>query len=1356
MPAAITVFAGDDTRICNNADLDLSTLQATISGDVSDGTWFSLGDGFFQSTGSNSATFSTANVYHPGSGDQTAGFFELILVSDDPDGNGPMVEVTDNVVIYFQAVPPLVCNTNLSVSLDVDCEQVLTLPMLVASPDGPLDKYQIVATDATGQTIANNTVTGQHLGQTISFRVSHECSPTNSCGGTLTVSDYVAPVITCTDTIVDCDQPSDALSLGLPVPVGATIDTISLDTFAITGWDACGMVLLTYSDSASLLNCGQPFTSIINRLWRVEDGSSNVNVCNQTVYSRGLPLDSIVFPPHYNDLHQPALSCDADFPRLENGHPHPSYTGSPALAGCSNIEVTMTDTRYDGCGGSYSIWRNWSVIDWCTARDIDRNQIIKVLDTLAPQIECPDSILVGTTGYDCWSRPFTVMSLDSVVDCSDWSVIARLQPAHPGVDIVSTDMTFDQVPVGEYTLLYEVTDACGNSTTCQTTVRVVDTSVPFAICEGFTKVSVSDNGFGRLYAASLDDSSFDNCGIAQLEIARMQGGCGSQAASFGSYIDFCCADIGSTQMVAFRVTDGSGNANTCMAEVTVEDKIAPEIICPSDITITCDFPIDTADLDRFGTIALAEHLRGDIVLDGQVYGRDGLASDNCSVSVYSTYTQSIDCGQGAIVRTFVATDNYGSQSTCTQTITVERVRDFTSNDINWPSKFISEGCGVSDHGPDVTGEPSYEPVPCARVEATFDDQVFEVSDSACVKILRTWTVVDWCLLDPVTGQGRWSHVQVIKIDNYEAPSIENCVDTTLCTFADNCGPAQYDYVLRIDDDCTALDDLYINWSIDTDADGGIDYSGSGPFVSAELSAGIHQVEVVASDLCGNRSTCDYQITVEDCKRPTPYCRSQLSTVVMPTNGRVTVRASDFDLGGTDNCSDILSVSFSEQVNDTLKVLTCDDLEGEISRAIDLEIWYTDESDNADYCMVEVLLQDNGNACGNGPNLARMAGQVTSTAGEVLDSMQINFSSADGTIAGQTWALQGNYEISVPIGKSYSITPVHEVEANAAVTTLDLVLTQRHIIRLAPFVDPMQEVAADLNDSESVSGADIVAMRQLALRTSNSLPVSTMVFVPASFDFDSATGVHGAPGSIQITDLQADRSGLDFYMVKRGDTNGDFFRTGRQAAPRSAQALGLEYRIDNDQAEVTFYAKSDGHYDGLQLHLEHLGAAVIDVRSHALAVGDYDLHRMLGETYLVLALTEPVVVSAGEPLFSVLLDQSSAITLGGDLLPELYEEGVPYSVELEPLNSEVNPDWQVTLANNPFDDEPIVQVYSSDDLTVNYTLTDVAGRFIASGEQSFSSGGGQLKLAAPLFVQSGTYYLKLTTGGQQEVVKLLKI
>ena len=381
-PLAISVDAGNPVTLCYGESLAISDLNASISGDVDDGIWFTMGDGIFLPSQENNGIFSITTTYQPGPQDLSSGSFTLILVSDDPDGNGPMVEVSDMVQINFMTAPALVCNNNLNVSLAEGCQQAVDITMLVANPTPPLNKYEITLT-LNGQVIENNILLAEHIGQTINFSVGHQCT-SNTCSGSLTVSDYIPPFLTCNDLTVSCEYGALPDSTNLPIPFYATATEIDSVTYEVSDFDACGLVTLTYSDNTEELICSTGYIMSIERTWYAEDESGNQSTCQQTILVEPLPLDSVNLPPHYNNIVESALECGGDWIALDNGYPSPESTGFPSYNMCQNLESTYNDIYFEECGGGFKIVRNWFIIDWCTTNNISYNQIIKVLDSTPP------------------------------------------------------------------------------------------------------------------------------------------------------------------------------------------------------------------------------------------------------------------------------------------------------------------------------------------------------------------------------------------------------------------------------------------------------------------------------------------------------------------------------------------------------------------------------------------------------------------------------------------------------------------------------------------------------------------------------------------------------------------------------------------------------------------------------------------------------------------------------------------------------------------------------------------------------------------------------------------------------------
>ena len=112
---------------------------------------------------------------------------------------------------------------------------------------------------------------------------------------------------------------------------------------------------------------------------------------------------------------------------------------------------------------------------------------------------------------------------------------------------------------------------------------------------------------------------------------------------------------------------------------------------------------------------------------------------------------------------------------------------------------------------------------------------------------------------------------------------------------------QIEYIKTATDDCTPENELNWYYKVDLNNNGTWDI---GPVLSNNASGiyknGVHRVAWAVEDGCGNEVTCEELITLKDCKKPTPLCITQLTTVVMNQVGMATICAKSFNLG--QNCA----------------------------------------------------------------------------------------------------------------------------------------------------------------------------------------------------------------------------------------------------------------------------------------------------------------------------------------------------------------------------------------------------------------------------------------------------------------------
>ena len=111
-------------------------------------------------------------------------------------------------------------------------------------------------------------------------------------------------------------------------------------------------------------------------------------------------------------------------------------------------------------------------------------------------------------------------------------------------------------------------------------------------------MGINGSGLTEVTAESLDDYSYDNCGIVRKQIRRLDSTCSgfSSALVFGNSVHFCCQDVANNPIkVLLRVYDAYDNHSDCIIDVIVQDKRVPTITCPADVRLNCDFDVTTLE-----------------------------------------------------------------------------------------------------------------------------------------------------------------------------------------------------------------------------------------------------------------------------------------------------------------------------------------------------------------------------------------------------------------------------------------------------------------------------------------------------------------------------------------------------------------------------------------------------------------------------------------------------------------------------------------------------------------------------------------------------------------------------------------
>lgn len=1325
-----------------------------------------------------------------------------------------MVFLCCNVSVQAQGCV-LSVNQMTNVSLDDDCEAIITPDMVGSTSGCPGGDFEVILTTSDGVVLPDNAVGMDHINETLTVSVVDNDSG-NSSWGFLLVEDKLDPVIVC--------PPSDI------------VRCFELEEYTPVATDNCGIEEIIVTNISDVPNpCGEHSfgADVIRRVTRtyvaVDKAGRTSEPCTVVIDILRLEsLTDITPPDHLLAFENTNLHCEQSYEKLPNGHPAPTPvkedgtggSGAPLLFGTTpiypaenyicNLVVDFEDQVLPEIACVTKIMRTWTIYEWsCDSpqRSYSMLQMIEIADTEGPVFECPGDLEFSTNSHDC-EATVLLPSVNPTDNCDDNFTynITFSQDGFP-LGYLDTNGGLAQLPVGTSLVQYLVYDECGNpSDTCRINVTVGDNTPPVAICDLHTTVSLTNTGYSKVPATVFDDGSYDECEFDRVLVRRMSTTCpdfpledGDDPATSGfddlffEDIHFCCEDLENNPiMVVMRAYDKEGNYNDCMVEVQVQDKIAPSILCPADTVVNCTFAYDSEDLSTyFGTATSTGSCAGLIPTETANF-------DNLN-----------QCNVGYITRTFTVS-NAGGTATCTQTITFDPIDEFDENDIEWPGNITMTGCLDPDSPefhPDATGYPTYTDDGCELVGANWEDEVYSFNNTtgdACFKIIRTWKVIDWCQF--TTGMTsshpdypEWEWTQVIKVNDDEKPEItSSCDRISACTYDDLCASGTITLTSSASDNCT--EDLTWIYKIDADNDGvyesGSLYNGSGVgnvvTITDQFPVGSHKIKWEWTDRCGNVTACEQLFDIVNCKNPTPYCIDGLALSLSPIDedgdgtidyGSVSTWASDFDAGSVHPCGYQVYFSFEEvtELNDDNtpivvfgREFTCDDL-GEQEVDIYVVVVTPDLEILQDYCTATLDIQDNQDSCPM--NRAEISGNISTPSNEMVENVAVELQGSD--LPYDMTDVQGMYAFpEMDAGGNYVINPAKNDDYVNGVNTLDLVLIQRHILNIQHLDSPYKIIAADITNDDELKPSDLLALRKLILGLTTEFDNNgSWKFIDKAYNFIDATDPlsEDYPTDYVISPLQSDME-VDFVAVKIGDVTEDANVTGEnEIQSRSAKSLTLA--VDN----VTFNA---GETVSLPIMISHdvdvIGAQftldfdvnaleIVSIESNEISLDENNLgfaHEAKGSVTFSWNDVDAVSFKTGDVFGTLILQAKQTAAIANTLtVTNDVTRAEAYDANLEKMNVDFNIEGRenngaefAVYQNrpNPFSDITTIKFDLPTSADVKFTIYDVTGKVVKSTNRNYIAGSHNIVVDENEITGSGIYYYTIKAGEYSATKKMVLI
>ena len=551
------------------------------------------------------------------------------------------------------------------------------------------------------------------------------------------------------------------------------------------------------------------------------------------------------------------------------------------------------------------------------------------------------------------------------------------------------------------------------------------------------------------------------------------------------------------------------------------------------------------------------------------------------------------------------------------------------------------------------------------------------------------------------------------------------------------------------------------------------------YVVPELPYGTHKIKWILNDGCGNESICEYTFVVKDCKAPTVVCINGLSVNIMPTK-MVLLWDTDFLQYTEDNCTPSgqlvtairrsgTGTGFPLNPDGTPQksvAFTCDDVGTQL-----VELWSIDKAGNADYCETYVIIQDNGGFCSN--NNGTVAGTLKTEAQNGLEDANVDINGSHPSLPPVTMFTtsdnQGQYELNgIPFLGNYTLTPTKDNDPLNGVSTFDLVLINKHILGLEPLTTPYKMIAADANNSRSLTTFDIVELRKLILGIYTELPNNTSWrFVDKSFSFPNQNNPFQTifPETKQIADMQASMMNEHFVSVKVGDVNGNAVASSLTSTEdRTAGTLLFDVEDRAVKAGETFTVnfKAAEKVQGYQFTMNYTNLDVVEVvpganmttgnfgvfsTDHALTTSwDGDTQAEFGVTFRAKAdgsLSKMLGVSSR-------ITKAEAYNAGAERLQVAFRFNGQNGSTISGLGFEL---YQNTP--NPFVSKTQIGFYLPTAGEATLSIFDESGRMLFTQKGDFTNGYNAVMIDRSVLNTTGVLYYKLETATDSATRKMIQ-
>lgn len=988
------------------------------------------------------------------------------------------------IVSEDEEAPFITCPANVTVEVDFGVTEADVDGLIATAEDNCaveaiVNDYNDGGDDASDTYPEGTTV--------VTFTATDESGNTAECTTSVTVtSDDVPPInIVCQDVTAELDGDGNA-----------TVDAEDLD-----GGSTGGAGDLTFTVGGE--------TSVSFGCTDVGANTVTLTATDEVGFSES--CDAVVT---VEDNIAPVVSCEAEVVQMvANPGDTEAFVNVPLAAASDNCGDPALENSYnDGGADASDVYPVGTTVVTYTAVDDSGNQA-----------ECATNVIVEADLSIVALCQDASVSLDedgnASVDASDlddgsFGGDGALSFSVGGADAVG----FDCEDVGSNSVTLTVSDAAGNSETCESTVTVSDNMAPQLSCASVVNKIVDNVGDLDVFVDILLAVASDNCGVESIMNSYNDGG----ADASDVY------PVGTTQVV-YTATDVNGNSATCQTTVIV---VADDSIIPVCADVSADL-----DADGNATVAAED-------LDGGSFGGEG----DLSFSVNGESSISFDCNDvGANTVVLTVSDEEGNSETCESVVTISDniapevscasdVEQMVANPgdtevfVNLPLASATDNCGVAsiensvnDGGADASDvfsvgthlitytatDVNGNSAQCETVLTVLaDESLVAICTNGAATVDASGTAtLSAAMLDGGSFGGEGALTFTVggnaTVEFGCADLGTNTVTLEVTDAAGTTETCEATVVVDLDGvtEVSCNDDVAVE--LDADGIGSVDIDDL--IESAEATCGVmsmsasqlefgcsdigsNSVVVTITNIEGDEATCTATVTVVDNNDPVAECLD-LTFPIPDADMTFFVNPLSLDGGSSATCG---GLDFS--IDGGNPGFSCDD-EGVYT----VTLVVTSDAGNTATCEANVTV-----LCVEG--LIQISGNVEREFGQAVGGVEMTWLGNPGGISLSQGT--GLYQIFVEENSNAVVTPQKDGNPSQFVTTADLIALQRHILGIELFESPYQIIAGDPSGDDVLSTLDLVILQSLIIGVIEDFPAPVWRFVPESYVFQDPSNPFG--------------------------------------------------------------------------------------------------------------------------------------------------------------------------------------------------------------------------------------------------------